>query len=68
LFLFIEVSCQTGGPTFCYNYITKISGSGFTAVGPGAQANNFQQSSARGTFYFSVYESVFTSSVITEVT
>jgi len=53
-FFFIEVSCQTGGPTFFYNYITSISGSGFTAVGPGAQANNFQQSPATGTLYFSV--------------
>lgn len=58
-FFFIVVSCgggprETGGPTFYYNYITSISGSGFTAVGPGAQAHNFQQSPARGTLYFSV--------------
>ena len=56
---FIEVPCQTSGPTYYVNYITKISGSGFTAVGPGAQANNFNQPPARGTLYFSIRVSIY---------
>lgn len=69
-FFFIEVSCQTGGSTYYVDYITSISGSGFTAVGPGAQANDFHQSPARGTLYFhcmSQYLLVQASSVISKV-
>jgi len=52
--ILIEGSSHTGGPTYHYNYFTNISGSGYTAVGPGAQANNFHQSPAKGTLYFGI--------------
>ncbi|XP_078353413.1 uncharacterized protein LOC144638109 isoform X2 [Oculina patagonica] len=42
------IACQTAGPTYhVITFNTSVSGNGFTAIGPGAQANNFHQSTTK---------------------